>query len=59
MDELSIKDGGDGKSEDRIVMRRDFLLTVDMGEGVFEVGGRMKMKEELVKERVLEKFALE
>lgn len=40
-------------------MTTDFLLTVDKGEGVFEVAHTIKMKDKLLEERVLEKFEIE
>lgn len=44
---------------DPIVMTTDFLLTVDKGQGVFEVAHTIKMKDKLLEERVLEKFEIE
>ena len=35
------------------------LLTVDKGQGVFEVAHTIKMKDKLLEERVLEKFEIE
>ncbi|MDQ0415759.1 TnsA endonuclease N-terminal domain-containing protein [Mesobacillus stamsii] len=58
-DELGIKHPTDPKTGDPIVMTTDFLLTVDKGQGVFEVARTIKMKDELLKERVLEKFEIE
>jgi len=40
-------------------MTTDFLLTLDKGKGVFEVARTIKMKEELLNERVLEKLEIE
>lgn len=57
--ELGINHPNDPKTGDPIVMTTDFLLTVDMGQGVFEVARTIKMKDELLKERVLEKFEIE
>lgn len=37
----------------------NFLLTIDKGKGVFEVNRMVKTKDELLKERVLEKFEIE
>nr|WP_250638100.1 TnsD family Tn7-like transposition protein [Bacillus safensis] len=54
-----MKHPADPKTGDPIVMTTDFLLTVDMGQGVFEVARTIKMKDELLKEQVLEKFALQ
>ena len=40
-------------------MTTDFLLTINNGQGVFEVAHTIKMKDELLKERILEKFEIE
>ncbi len=40
-------------------MTTDFLLTVNKGQGVFEVAHTIKMKDKLLEERVLEKFEIE
>lgn len=40
-------------------MTTDFLLTMDKGEGLVELARTIKMKDELLKERVIEKFAIE
>ncbi|MGC4379199.1 TnsA endonuclease N-terminal domain-containing protein [Fictibacillus sp. Mic-4] len=58
-DELGIKHPTDPKTGEPIVMTTDFLLTLDRGQGVFEVARTIKMKDELLKERVLEKFEIE
>ncbi|NIA58259.1 heteromeric transposase endonuclease subunit TnsA [Bacillus pacificus] len=58
-EELGIKHPTDPKTGESIVMTTDFLLTVDKGQGVFEVARTVKMKDELLKERVLEKFEIE
>lgn len=58
-DELGIKHSTDPKTGEQIVMTTDFLLTVDKGQGLFEVARTVKMKDELLKERVLEKFEIE
>ncbi|WP_273130106.1 TnsA endonuclease N-terminal domain-containing protein [Bacillus weihaiensis] len=58
-DELGIKHPTDPKNGEPIVMTTDFLLTLDKGQGVFEVARTIKMKDELLKERVLEKFEIE
>ncbi|EOO22990.1 hypothetical protein ICM_06213 [Bacillus cereus BAG1X2-3] len=58
-DELGIKHPTNPKTNEPIVMTTDFLLTVDKGQGVFEVARTIKMKDELLKERVLEKFEIE
>jgi hypothetical protein len=58
-EELGIKHPTDPKTNEPIVMTTDFLLTIDKGQGVFEVARTIKMKDELLKERVLEKFEIE
>lgn len=58
-DELGIKHPTDPKNGEPIVMTTDFLLTLDKGQGVIEVARTIKMKDELLKERVLEKFEIE
>lgn len=58
-EELGIKHPTDPKTGDPIVMTTDFLLTVDKGQGVFEVAHTIKMKDKLLEERVLEKFEIE
>jgi hypothetical protein len=58
-EELGIKHPVEPKTGDPIVMTTDFLLTVNEGQGVFEVARTIKMKDELLKERVLEKFEIE
>ncbi|MDA2638693.1 TnsA endonuclease N-terminal domain-containing protein [Bacillus cereus] len=58
-DELGIKHPTNPKTGEPIVMTTDFLLTVDKGQGMFEVARTVKMKDELLKERVLEKFEIE
>ncbi|KAB2420331.1 MULTISPECIES: TnsA endonuclease N-terminal domain-containing protein [Bacillus cereus group] len=58
-DELGIKHATNPKTGEPIVMTTDFLLTVDKGQGMFEVARTVKMKDELLKERVLEKFEIE
>jgi predicted transposase YbfD/YdcC len=58
-DELGIKHSTDPKTGEPIVMTTDFLLTVDKGQGVFEVARTVKMKDELLDERVLKKFEVE
>jgi hypothetical protein len=42
----------DPKTNEPIVMTTDFLLTLDKGQGVSEVARTIKMKEELLNERV-------
>ncbi|MFA2811726.1 TnsA endonuclease N-terminal domain-containing protein [Bacillus mycoides] len=58
-DELGIKHPTNPKTREPIGMTTDFLLTVDKGQGVFEVARTVKMKDELLEERVLEKFEIE
>lgn len=58
-DELGIKHPTDSNTGEPIVMTMDFLLTVDKGQGVFEMARTVKMKDELLKERVLEKFEID
>ncbi|MGF0004692.1 TnsA endonuclease N-terminal domain-containing protein [Bacillus altitudinis] len=58
-DELGIKHPVNPKTNEPIVMTTDFLLTVDKGEGIVEVARTVKMKDELFKNRVLEKFDIE
>ncbi|MCY8235380.1 TnsA endonuclease N-terminal domain-containing protein [Priestia endophytica] len=58
-DELGVKHPNDPKTDVPIVMTTDFLLTIDKGQGTFEVARTIKMKDELLKERVLEKFEIE
>ena len=58
-DELGIKHPTDPKNGELIVMTTDFLLTLDRGQGAFEDARTIKMKDELMKERVLEKFEIE
>lgn len=58
-EELGIKHPTDPKNGEPIVMTTDFLLSIDIGQGVFEVAQTIKMKDELLKERVLEKFEIE
>ncbi|MEY9976745.1 TnsA endonuclease N-terminal domain-containing protein [Lysinibacillus sp. RC79] len=58
-DELGIKHPTDPKTGEPIVMTTDFLLTISNGQSVFEVAHTIKMKDELLKERILEKFEIE
>lgn len=58
-DELSLKHPTDPKTNEPVVMTTDFLLTVDKGEGLIELARTIKMKDELLKERVIEKFEIE
>ncbi|USK62284.1 TnsA endonuclease N-terminal domain-containing protein [Peribacillus asahii] len=58
-DELGLKHPTDPKTNDPVVMTTDFLLTVDKGEGLEELARTIKMKDELLKKRVIEKFEIE
>lgn len=58
-DELGIKHPVDPKMGEPIVMTTDFLLTVNKGEGRVELARTIKMKDELLKECILEKFEIE
>lgn len=58
-DELGIKHPTNPKTGEPIVMTTDFLLTVNKSEGSVELARTIKMKDELLKERVLEKFEIE
>lgn len=58
-DELGLKHPTDPKTNELVVMTTDFLLTVDKGEGLLELARTIKMKDELLKERVIEKFEIE
>ena len=58
-DELGIEHSTNPKNGELNVMTTDFLLTLDKGKGVSEVARTIKMKDELFKERVLEKFEIE
>ncbi|AXQ50874.1 TnsA endonuclease N-terminal domain-containing protein [Lysinibacillus fusiformis] len=58
-DELGLKHPTDPKTNEPVVMTTDFLLTVDKGEGLVELARTVKMKDEFLKERVIEKFEVE
>lgn len=58
-DELGIKHPTNPKTGEPIVMTTDFLLTIDKRNSIFEVARTIKMKDELLKENVLEKFEIE
>ncbi|MEK4626762.1 TnsA endonuclease N-terminal domain-containing protein [Solibacillus sp. FSL R7-0682] len=58
-DELGIKHPTDPQTNEPIVMTTDFLLTIDKGDGLVEVARTIKMKDDLLNERVLEKFEIE
>lgn len=58
-DELGLKHPTNPKTQEPVVMTTDFLLTVDKGEGLVEFAKTIKMKDELLKERVIEKFEIE
>lgn len=57
--ELGINHPNNPKTGSPIVMTTDFLLTVNKGQNVTEVARTIKMKDELLKDRVLEKFEIE
>ncbi|WP_442961206.1 TnsA endonuclease N-terminal domain-containing protein [Pseudogracilibacillus sp. SO30301A] len=57
--ELGINHPTDLKTGSPIVMTTDFLLTVQKGQNVTEVARTIKMKDELPKKHVLEKFEIE
>lgn len=57
--ELGIKHPTDPKTNEPVVMTTDFLLTVDKEMGLKELARTIKMKDELLKERVIEKFEIE
>ncbi|KIL74120.1 heteromeric transposase endonuclease subunit TnsA [Bacillus badius] len=58
-DELGLKHPADPKTGKPIVMTTDFFISLDKGQGLFEIARTIKMKDELLKERVLEKFEIE
>ena len=58
-DELGLKHPTDPKTHEPIVMTTDFLLTVEKGEGLVELARTIKMKDELLKARVIKKFEIE
>ncbi len=58
-DELGLKHPTDPKTHEPIVMTTDFLLTIDKGKGLVEFARTIKMKDGLLKERVIEKFEIE
>ncbi|MEX3748293.1 MULTISPECIES: TnsA endonuclease N-terminal domain-containing protein [Lysinibacillus] len=58
-DELGLKHPTNPKTNEPVEMTTDFLLTVDKGEGLVELARTIKMKDELLKERVIEKFEIE
>ncbi|MEC1305423.1 TnsA endonuclease N-terminal domain-containing protein [Lysinibacillus capsici] len=58
-DELGLKHPTDPETNELVVMTTDFLLTVDKGEGLIELARTIKMKDELLKKRVIEKFEIE
>ncbi|WP_390524458.1 TnsA endonuclease N-terminal domain-containing protein, partial [Staphylococcus pseudintermedius] len=45
--------------EEALVMTPDFLLTIEKGKNSVELARTIKMKEELLKERDLEKFEVD
>lgn len=58
-DRLGLKHPIDPKTNEPVVMTTDFLLMVDKGNGLVELARTIKMKEGLLKERVIEKFEIE
>lgn len=58
-DELGIKHPRNPKNGEPIVMTTDFLLTINKGQEIHEVARTIKVKDELLKENVLEKFEIE
>lgn len=58
-DELGLKHPTDPKTNEPVVMTTDFLLTVEKGKGLVELARTIKMKDELLKQRVIEKFEIE
>ncbi|MGE7599604.1 TnsA endonuclease N-terminal domain-containing protein [Lysinibacillus fusiformis] len=58
-DELGLKHPTDPKTNEPVVMTTDFLLTVEKGNGLVELARTIKMKDELLKQRVIEKFEIE
>ncbi|MFT8320042.1 MAG: TnsA endonuclease N-terminal domain-containing protein [Bacillus sp. (in: firmicutes)] len=58
-DELGIKHPTNPKTGEPIVMTTDFLVTINNGQSIFDVAHTIKMKDELLKERILEKFEIE
>ena len=58
-EELGIKHPTVRKTNEPYVMTTDFLLTVDKGDGFVELARTIKMKDELLDERVIEKFEIE
>lgn len=58
-DELGLKHPTDPKTNEPVVMTTDFLLTVEKGNGIVELARTIKMKDELLKQRVIEKFEIE
>jgi len=57
--ELGIKHPTNPKTNEPIVMTTDFLLTIDKDKRFIDVARTIKMKDELLKERVIEKFEIE
>lgn len=58
-DELGIKHPMHPVSKEPVVMTTDFLITVNTQKGIVEEARTIKVKDELLKERVLEKFEIE
>jgi len=57
--ELGLKHPTNPKTKQPVVMTTDFLLTVDKGDGFVELARTVKMKGELLDQRVIEKFEIE
>lgn len=53
-DELGLKHPTNPKTHEPVVMTTDFLLSVDKGEGLIELARTIKMKDDLLKKRVME-----
>lgn len=58
-DELGLEHPTNPKTNRPVEMTTDFLLTVDKGEGLIELARTIKMKDELLDKRVIEKFEIE
>ncbi|MEK4950812.1 TnsA endonuclease N-terminal domain-containing protein [Bacillus sp. FSL W8-1127] len=57
--ELGIKHPTNPKTNEPVVMTTDFLLTIEKDNRFIDVARTIKMKDELLKERVIEKFEIE
>lgn len=58
-DELGIEHPKNPETGEEIVMTTDFLVTVSTGNGVKEVARTVKLKDDLLDRRVIEKFEIE